>query len=384
MQLHHSVAALSETCRTLRRALHQIPEIGFDLYETSAFLRTRLEALEPDRLESFAGTGLRAVFLADGATETIAFRADMDALNLREENDFPYVSCHEGRMHGCGHDGHMTILLLLAELLACHRRDLKANIVLLFQPGEEGYGGAKRMIAEGALENPHADRIYGLHVWPTVPKGKIGVRLGVMMASTTEFDVIVHGRTAHGASPQMGVDAVVAAAELITLLQTAITRHLDPHEDALLTFGRISGGSARNVIADRVELNGTLRVNSMAVYAKLQECIHHMADGLAVATGARFELVKHMQYPCVDNPRPMVEEFYTHFDMRDMFLTEPVMAAEDFACYQAERPGLFLFLGTQDETHTQPLHNGRFDFDEDVLLLGVEVFARLAGLADVL
>ena len=384
MQLHPSVAALSEKCRELRRSLHQIPETGFDLYQTSAFLRQQLQALNPDRLDSFAGTGLRAVFLAENAEETIAFRADMDGLALPEENDFPYASCRSGFMHGCGHDGHMTILLLLAELLSRHRSALKHNVVLLFQPGEEGYGGAKRMIAEGALENPHVDRIYGLHLWPTVPKGKIGVRWGMMMASTTEFDIIIHGRSAHGASPQMGIDAVVVAAELISMLQTAITRNLDPHEDALLTIGRISGGTARNVIADRVELNCTLRVASDAVYARLRESIHHMVDGLALATGARFQMIKHMQYPCVDNPRPMVEDFYTHFDMSDMYLVEPVMAAEDFACYQTERPGLFFFLGTGDEAHKEPLHSSRFDFDEDVLLLGVEAMARVAGLADVL
>ena len=304
MELRQEVLGLLERCVSLRRRLHQIPETGYEEIDTQRFVLERLEACRPDRLETLAGTGVRAVFFAPEAKETIAFRADMDALNITEENETDYVSQRPGKMHACGHDGHMTMLLLLAELVSRHRDEMTKNVVLLFQPAEEGGGGAKRMIEAGALQDPPVDRIYGIHIWPSVPKGKIGVRWGPMMAQTLEFDIIVHGRSAHGASPQLGVDAVVVAAELIGLLQTAITRNLDPHEDALLTIGKISGGTARNIIADKVTLNATLRVFSSSVYAKLSERIRDMLQGLTLATGATFEFKKLMQYPCVDNPAP--------------------------------------------------------------------------------
>lgn len=378
MQLHPQVAAFTELCRQHRRTLHRIPELGLEEYQTQAYLLGVLHALQPDCLQTLPPTGVKAVFYAKNPVGTIAFRADMDGIRLVEETGAPYASTRPGFMHACGHDGHMTVLLLLAKLISDDRDALRSNIVLLFQPGEEGFAGAKLMIDQGALENPHVDRIYGLHLWPTVPYGKIGVRWGHMMANSCEFDILVHGKSAHGASPQMGVDAVVAAAELITLLQTIITRSLDPHQDALLTIGKITGGTARNVIADRVELNGTLRSFSAQNYDTIVQKVRSMSDGLATATGAKFEFDSLMSYPCLENPRPMVEDFYRYISMHDVELVEPVMAAEDFAYYQQRLPGLFLFLGTLDDENKQPLHNACFDFQEDVLLYGVEVFRRLA------
>lgn len=381
MRLHPFVQALKEECATLRQALHRIPELGFELFQTHAFVLRALSESKPDRVYILAGTGIKAVYMTPGARKTIALRADMDALPTTEKTGAEYTSTHEGKMHGCGHDGHMAMLLMAAKLIHQNRDKLSCNVVLLFQPAEEGKGGAKKMIAEGALENPHVDRIYGLHLWPTVPSGKLGVRWGAMMAQTCEFDILVHGKSAHGASPQMGVDAIVSAAALITLLQTAITRNVDPHQDTLLTIGKIQGGVAHNVIADEVTLSGTLRVFSPPVFEHLRQRIRAMADGLAVATGANFDFKELMHYPCVDNPRPLVEDFYTYLDdMSDVVLVEPVMAAEDFAFYQQHIPGLFVFLGVQGGKNTQPLHNCRFDFDEDNLLLGVELYARLLGL----
>lgn len=383
MQLHPSVQALKEACVELRQDLHRIPELGFEVFETHAFILRALSKAQPDRIDILAGTGIKAVYMTPGARQTIAFRADMDAIPVTELTGAAYSSTHAGCMHGCGHDGHMTMLLLAARLIHQNRDKLKCNVVLLFQPAEEGKGGARNMIAEGALENPHVDRIYGLHVWPTVPAGKLGVRWGPMMAQTCEFDIAVHGKSAHGASPQMGVDAIVCAAELITLIQTAITRNVDPHQDTLLTIGKIQGGVAHNVIADAVTLSGTLRVFSPAVFEHLRSRIIAMTDGLAVATGARFEFKELMHYPCVDNPRPLVEDFYTYLDaMSDVVLVDPVMAAEDFAYYQQHIPGLFIFLGIQGGKNGQPLHNSRFDFDEENLLVGVELYARLLGISN--
>lgn len=383
MKLHTDVAALLDKCIQLRQDLHRMPETAFEEHGTRAYIINELKKHSPDIIQPLAGTGVKAVFYAPGAETTIAFRADMDGLHIDELTECAYVSERPGKMHACGHDGHMTVLLLLAQLISRCREQLKTNVVLLFQPAEEGGGGAKRMIEEGALQNPRVDRIYGLHVWPDVEKGKVGVRWGPMMAKTCEFDITVLGVSAHGASPQMGVDAVVVAAEFILMLQTAITRNLDPHQDALLTIGKIQGGAARNIIADKVVMNATLRVFSNEVYEKLMERIQAMADGLSRATGARIEVNTLMEYPRVDNPRYLVEDFYKYLDMQDVVLVEPVMAAEDFSCYQEKIPGLFFFLGVGGGKNQRPLHSGLFDFDEDALLYGVEIYRRILGLGNI-
>ncbi len=378
MELRNCVAQLRRDAEEIRRGLHRIPETAFEEFKTRDFILEHLKETEPDEIIRLSDTGLKAVWYAKEPESTLAFRADMDALNLTELNETDYVSEHEGKMHGCGHDGHMTMLLLLAKLVHRHRDRMRHNVALIFQPGEEGKGGARVMINAGTLKNLSVDRIFGFHLWPAVPKGKIGVRWGEQMARSCEFDVGILGRSAHGASPQNGIDAIVAAAEFIAMLQSAITRSVDPHQDALLTIGRVSGGVARNVIADRVDMNATLRVFSSEVYDQLIRRIHSMADGVALATGARFV----MQYPSVNNPRWLVEDFYNYVDMDDIVLVDPSMAAEDFSCYQERVPGLFMFLGVGGGKNSYPLHNGRFDFDEDVLLTGVEIYCRLLGLGD--
>ena len=379
MKLSEQIEQLSTYCTRLRRELHKVPELGFDCFETQRIVLRELEQCAPDRLETIAGTGVKAVFLADRATETLAFRADMDGLPNPEEADCPWRSQHDGRMHGCGHDGHMTALLTFARWLRDHRSEVRRNIVLLFQPGEEGWGGARRMIEEGALENPRVDRIYGLHLWPTVGRGKIGVRWGEQMAQTSDFEITVYGKSAHASTPQMGIDAIVVSAELITMVQTVITRDVDPHQDALLTLGRICGGTAHNVIADEVKISGTLRTLNDALFETLTEKLHALVRGLEIATGATIRPERRVYYPVVRNPRPLVERLYGVLDsMDDTELVEPVMAAEDFAEYQRRVPGVFFFLGINGGRGGAPLHSAAFDFDEDVLLVGAEVYRRLA------
>ncbi len=376
MQLHPSVEALLDEAIQVRRALHRIPELAYQERKTQAFILSYLQKLEPDSIEKLADTGVKAVFYAERPAGTVAFRADMDALNVKEATGLEYAS-YSGRMHACGHDGHMTVLLLLAKLIAQSRKSLFQNVVLLFQPAEEGFAGAKRMIEDGALNDPPVERIFGLHIWPQVPEGKVAVRWGPMMAKTCEFDIVVGGVSAHGASPQLGADAVVSAAAFISLLQTAITRNLDPHQDAILTIGKIAGGTARNIIADRVEMNATLRVFSQKVFDQLMNRLRAMADGMALSTGTKFEIAELMHYPCVDNPRYLVEDFYQYVDEEDRMIAEPVMAAEDFSFYQEEIPGLFFFLGAGTPKYSQPLHNNRFDFDERILLSGLEIYRRM-------
>lgn len=379
MKLNEQIEQLSTYCTRLRRELHKVPELGFECFETQRIILRELEQCAPDRLETIAGTGVKAVFLADRATETLAFRADMDGLPNPEEADCPWRSQHDGRMHGCGHDGHTAALLTFARWLRDHRSEVRRNIVLLFQPGEEGWGGARRMIEEGALENPRVDRIYGLHLWPTVGRGRIGVRWGEQMAQTSDFEITVYGKSAHASTPQMGIDAIVVSAELITMVQTVITRDVDPHQDALLTLGRICGGTAHNVIADEVKISGTLRTLNDALFETLTEKLHALVRGLEIATGATIRPERRVYYPVVRNPRPLVERLYGVLDsMDDTELVEPVMAAEDFAEYQRRVPGVFFFLGINGGRGGAPLHSAAFDFDEDVLLVGAEVYRRLA------
>ncbi|MDO5378919.1 MAG: amidohydrolase, partial [Clostridia bacterium] len=200
---------------THRRALHQIPELGYREQKTHDYIMRHLQALAPDDLRVFAQTGVRAVFRGSGEGRTVAFRADMDALPVDEATGCAFASRHAGCMHACGHDGHMANLLTFAEWVAEHRDALKDYVVLLFQPAEETVGGAKRMIDEGALDDPHVDVVYGMHMMPDVPKGKIACCAGPIMAQTSEIDFVIHGRSAHGATPHLGVDAITAMAHLL-------------------------------------------------------------------------------------------------------------------------------------------------------------------------
>lgn len=378
MQISEQILNMKDDCVKIRRELHRIPEIGFDLHKTHEYIKPLIEQCKPDELITLAETGFKAVFYAQGAQRTIAFRADMDGMKNTEENRFRFRSRTRGVMHGCGHDGHMTILLMLAKWVSQNRDKLKCNVVLLFQPGEEGWAGARRMINEGALVNPKVDRIYGLHLWPTVPKGKIGIRWENLMAQTSDFIIKIHGKSAHASTPQMGVDAIVVAAELITMIQSVITRDVDPHQDALLTLGKINGGTAHNVIAEEVTMSGTLRVFSNELYDRLMTQIISLLKGLELATGAGISMETVVHYPYVANPREMVEKFYSVLDsMDDVVLVEPVMAAEDFAEYQQEIDGMFMFLGINGGRGGAPLHSSRFDFDEDALLVGAEAFKRI-------
>ena len=383
MQLSEQILNMKDECIKIRRDLHRIPEIGFELHKTHEYVETLLSRCGPDELKTLAKTGLKAVFYAKNASKTIAFRADMDGMRNHEENKLRFRSRSRGVMHGCGHDGHMTILLLLAKWISENRDKLRCNVVLLFQPGEEGWAGARRMINEGALTEPKVDRIYGLHLWPTVPKGKIGIRWDHLMAQTSDFEIKVQGKSAHASTPQMGVDAIVVAAELITMIQSIITRDVDPHQDALLTLGKICGGTAHNVIAEEVVMSGTLRVFSNELFDMLMQQIKALLKGLELATGASISMETIVHYPFVANPRPLVEKFYTVLDsMEDVVLVEPVMAAEDFAEYQQEVEGMFMFLGINGGRGGEPLHSSRFDFDEDVLLTGTEIFKRILECED--
>ncbi|MBR2942751.1 MAG: amidohydrolase [Clostridia bacterium] len=374
--IEKKVSAYQDMLTTHRRALHRIPELGFSEHKTHAYLMQQLEMLSPDEVRVFAGTGIRALFKGTDEGRTIAFRSDMDALPVKEETNCAFASEHEGFMHACGHDGHMATLLTFAKWLSDHRGQYKENVVLIFQPAEETTGGAKPMVEEGALENPHVDAVYGMHLMPDIPKGKVAVCAGPLMAQTCELDIIIHGKSAHGATPHLGCDAITAMGHLITLLQTSVARRVDPCQQALVTIGRVQAGDQRNIIANKAVMEGIVRTYSNEVYAGLENCIRDDLRAIEAAFGVRTELIKRVFYPCVNNDEEETARVIRV--LGDKYMpAKPKMTAEDFSYYQLKVPGVFVFCGVMDEAHTSPLHASTFDFDESALLNGLALFAGL-------
>ena len=367
-----------ECLREHRRALHQIPEVGYEEHKTHAYLMQHLRALKPDDLKVYAKTGIRAVFHGDGTGRVIAFRSDIDALPIPEATGCAFASQHPGRMHACGHDGHMANLLTFARWLSEHRENLCDDVVLLFQPAEETIGGAKNMIEEGALEEPHVEVVYGMHMMPDVPIGKVSTCAGPMMAQTCEMDFVIHGQAAHGAMPHLGCDAVTAMAHFLTLLQTTVARSVDPAQPALITIGHVEAGHQRNILAEEAKLEGIIRTFSNTVYAGLETRILQDMAGMDAAFGTKTEMIKRVFYPCVENDPTEVE--HVRAVLGDRFVQEkPRMIAEDFAYYQLSVPGVFVFCGCMDENHKSPLHADTFDFDERALVTGLALFIGLTA-----
>lgn len=382
MDVRASITEQFEYIKSIRRALHKMPEESLKEFETQKFLMKELEKLEPDSLDVFAGTGIRAVFYAEGAKETIGFRADMDALCMAENTNHDYKSKNCGMMHACGHDGHMSILLTFGRYLSKRRNQLKQNVVLLFQPGEEGTGGAKIMADDGALENPHIDRLFGIHLDPSLDEGKVGTRIGYLMASTTEFDIEISGTTAHGATPNLGVDAIVAASDFIGQLQSIVSRNVDPLKKAVVTIGKVTAGEARNIIAGKAKLEGMFRAYDEATVKSINNAIENRLEGLEKSFGVKCTYLPYAYYPAVNNDKAVTEMVMGVVDENDLIILDPRMIAEDFSFYQQILPACFMFLGIKKDNYTYPLHSNRFDFEEHSLLYGLEVYARLLELED--
>lgn len=364
----------------LRRELHRHPELSGEEYKTRDFILDYLKKLSPDSMEVLFKTGVKAVFLAKGASKTIAFRADIDGLSITEKNTHDFCSLNSGAMHACGHDGHMTIALTLAKLVSEKRDSLTQNIVFIFQPAEEQNGGSDGMIKEGALKNPDVDEIYGLHIWPDVPKHTYGLKKGALMSEMTDVNVRLKGHAAHGAAPHGGRDALIAAASFIMQAQTLLTRQTDPYEKAVLTFGAISGGEARNIVCGDVLIEGTLRVFNEKVSSHIKQGMQQILNGIELYTGVKGEYFETMSYPAVMNDAALVDKVASLLEPEQIFNVREVMMSEDFSFYQKEIPGCFVFLGAGDE-NSVPLHSANFDFDESILAEGLALFARIAGVA---
>lgn len=371
----------------LRRDLHRNPELGFKEERTSAVVEETLSrsAVELRRL---VGTGLQAVVRAENsaarsAARSILFRADMDGLPLQEENETPYVSTRDGVMHACGHDGHTSILLHTVLEAQARRGELKGDLSFVFQPAEEGPGGALPMIEAGVMDEPRVEAAFGLHLWNLNRVGTVCVTAGPAMAAADEFELIVEGKGGHGAHPNKTVDAVVVGSHIVTALQTLISRNTDPFETGVVTVGTFHSGSNFNIIAERARMTGTIRTYSEDLRALLVRRVGEVAEGIATALGARCQ-VRHIPvYPATVNDPAMcdfVAEIAAEVVGADNVLrSERTMGAEDMSYFLQRVPGCFFFLGSSNAEKglIGQHHSPRFDFDEECLPIGAEIFHRI-------
>ncbi len=370
---------------SLRREFHRIPEVAGEEFKTAALMAETLRSWGIETRTGVGGTGVVATVRGRaGDGPAVAVRADMDGLPVTEDTGLPFASEHPGRMHACGHDGHMAIALGAARTLEGMRDRLRGTAIFLFQPAEETVGGAAGMIAAGALASPKPELIVGLHIWPGFDSGVFAVRPGPVMASVDRFDIDFVGRGGHGAMPHLGVDPVVMASEAVISFQRVASREVDPLEPAVLTVGRIQGGTTFNVIPEEVSLTGTVRTLNQEVREFMRRRLEDISAGIAgTFRGAvRFRWEEGVP-PTVNDAAAArrVERILKENFGEGRVLTEfrPSMGGEDFALYQREAPGVYFFLGARnpDKDCAYPLHHPRYRFDEDVLPLGVRAFCGI-------
>lgn len=352
-----------------RRALHRIPELDRDLGKTMAYLEAGLSGLSCRVFSPM--TGALAAFFDFGGKETLAFRADCDALPIQEENPVSYRSEHPGKMHACGHDGHMAILLELARRLG-RKKSLPGNVLLVFQPAEETTGGARDLCETGIFEAYGVRAIFGMHLWPGLEPGRVFCRENEMMSRSSQITVDVYGQSCHIARPGEGVDATAAAVDFYSRVRK-LEMQLPEQVHRILNFGVFRSGSVCNALSDHARLEGSMRVFQPEIFAALQAGIRDAGDAVARERGCRVEIGMSDGYPAVINP----PELYRRAAERVEFsrLEAPSMTTEDFSWYQQRLPGLFFFLGLGD---VPPLHAPNFDFDERILLKGADLFETLA------
>jgi amidohydrolase len=362
-----------------RREFHRHPELGFEERWTSGVVRAFLEECGIE-VASCAGTGLRGVLKGAEKGRTVALRADMDALPITEDGDKEYRSRVPGVMHACGHDGHMAILMGAAKILARRRASLRGSVVFLFQPSEENPpGGAKRMIDEGALDR--VDRVFGLHLWQSLPTGIIGARAGALMAQPDNFQVVVKGKGGHAALPHFTVDPVLVASHVVVAAQSIASRFLDPLKPVVVSFTMVHGGTSHNIIPDSVTLTGTVRTLDADVERAAKHRLRDVCEQTCRLFGASAEFTYEEGYPPVVNDAGMVDLVARvarrEFGGESYATMDPVMGGEDFAYFLERVPGAFVMLGMGDN-QPYPHHNARFDIDERALPIGVQLMAAAA------
>ncbi len=363
-----------------RRDFHRHPELGFEEERTASIVAERLASFGIEVHRGLGRTGVVGTLRA-GAGGTIGLRADMDALPMEEKNDLPHRSQNPGRMHACGHDGHTTMLLGAARYLAASR-NFAGTVRFIFQPAEEGRGGAKAMIEDGLFEKFPVDTVFGLHNAPRRRLGTFFTRPGPLMAGSANFDILVEGRGAHAARPENGIDPVVAAAHVVTALQTVVSRTVSSLDTAVLSLTQIHGGSAYNVIPDHVNICGNARAYRGEVMDKIETSIARIIAGIAQSFGARLSLdFRHTYPPLINHEREAMiaaDAAASVVGEANVDRNGPLRtASEDFSLMLQKRPGAFIFLGGGDDDGVRDVHNPHYDFNDEILPLGASYFARL-------
>ncbi len=371
-----------------RRTLHRIPELAYEEAKTSGLIADALEGLGLNFEEGVGGTGIVGLVEGSSPGKVVALRADIDGLPLDERTGLPFASVHEGRMHACGHDSHMAMLLGAAHLLQDMREELSGQVKLIFQPAEEEgeTGGAKPMIEAGVLEDPKVDYVFGLHAWPSLDSGSLGYRAGALLAATDTFYLTLKGKGGHGAKPHLAVDPIVAGAHLVVALQSLASREVDPLEPFVLTVGKLESGTVDNIIPSEAYMEGTLRTVNEETRSGLKERLERVIGGVTAAYRADYELRFEEGYPPTVNDATVtaraLDTLGEVFGADGVVEVNPSMGGEDFSRFLQRVPGSFFFLGTRNEKKglTASLHSPHFQVDEDVLPLGSAALAKL-GLA---
>ncbi len=362
-----------------RRDFHKNPEIKFEEERTSSIVKDELNKLGYS-IEETAGTGVIATINGGKEGNTVALRADMDALELQEENDIPYRSQIDGKMHACGHDAHTAMLLGAAKILSEMKDELKGTLKLVFQPGEEGGAGGKKIMDEGKLED--IDAIFGIHVWSNLPSGTIATSPGPVMASSDSFYLTIKGDGGHAAYPHQTHDPTIPANDIYDALQKIVTSNIDPLQPAVIKTPEMKTSDAYNVIPDKVEMNGTVRTFDLDVREKIIERIKQVSEHYAEAWDCKldFELERDFYPPTVNDEKmaEFAEKVATEYFEKEVL--EKQMGAEDFSFYLQQKPGCFLFMGTGNEEKgtDYPHHHPKFDVDEAELYKGTALYAKLA------
>jgi len=389
MRLVEPILAFQTELEQIRRDLHAHPELCYEEQRTADVIAARLEDWGIPVVRGLGGTGVVGIVKNGTSSRAIGLRADMDALPMQELNTFDHASRHPGKMHACGHDGHTAMLLGAAHYLSRHR-NFDGTVYLIFQPAEEGGAGARRMMEDGLFDQFPMEAVYGMHNWPGLPAGSFGVIPGPMMASSNEFRVIVKGKGAHAAQPHRGIDPVMVAVQIAQAWQTIVSREKNPLETAVLSITQIHAGSATNVIPDAAEMIGTVRTFSTEVLDQIERRMEQMANGIATGFNAQIDFNFKRNYPPLIN-HPDQTAFAVEA-MRAVVgaanvntAVEPTMGAEDFAFMLQAKPGCYVFIGNGDGEHRAgghglgpcQLHNGSYDFNDQLLPIGASYWVRL-------
>ncbi|EDX84166.1 amidohydrolase subfamily [Synechococcus sp. PCC 7335] len=397
--LRPDIQALQADLVTWRRQIHQRPELGFQEDLTARFICERLTEWGIAHKSGIARTGVVAILEGKQGTSTmpnshhntggvskpvLGIRADMDGLPVQELNEVPYCSIHDGKMHACGHDGHVAIALGTAKYLKDHPETFSGTVKLIFQPAEEGPGGAKPMVEASVLKDPDVDALVGLHLWNNLPLGTLGIRSGPMMAATEFFHCTIQGRGGHGAIPQQTIDAVVVGSQVVTALQTLVARNIDPLKSAVVSVGEFKAGTAVNVIADSAFLSGTVRYFDPDYGELIPQRLEQIIAGVCAAHGASYTLDYHKLYPPVINDEAVTDlvrsvAFSVVETPAGVVPECQTMGGEDVSFFLQAVPGCYFFLGAANvnKNLAYPHHHPRFDFDETALGVGVETFVRI-------